>query len=245
MIQAAVKNDIVNQLKREVYSLQGFKKPMDNTTINRLGAIEAAFPNMIFPTGVIHEFISISPKDAAAANGFIAGLIAGLSFTKGTCLWIGNKRTAFPPALKLFGILPERIIFVDLTSQKDVLWAIEEALKCKSLSAVVGELSELSFTESRRLQLAVEQSHVTGFIHRYNPRKENVVACVSRWKIKSLPSVLEDGMPGVGYPRWKVELLKVRNGIPGSWDIEWNNGYFQYVDKQVLSFSETGKRKAS
>ena len=243
MLHAAAKNDIINQLKREVCSLQGFKRPGDNTIINRLGPIEAAFPNKIFPTGVMHEFISPDIKGAAATNGFIAGLITGLSFNKGTCLWVGNKRTVFPPALKAFGINPEQIIFVDLARQKDVLWTIEEALKCKALSAVVGELSELSFTESRRLQLAVEQSHVTGFIHRYNPKTENVVACVSRWKIRSLPSIIEDGMPGVGYPRWKVELLKVRNGTPAAWNIEWMNERIQYVVEQTLFISD--KRKAS
>ena len=26
---------------------------------------------------------------------------------------------------------------------------------------------------------------------------------------------LEDGMPGVGVPRWNVELLKISNGKPG------------------------------
>ena len=41
------------------------------------------------------------------------------------------------------------------------MWAIEEALKCDGLAAVIGEMKELSFTNSRRLQLAVEKSHVT------------------------------------------------------------------------------------
>ena len=31
-------------------------------------------------------------------------------------------------------------------------------------------------------------------------------------------------MPGVGMPRWKVELLKVRNGVPGEWIVEWADG---------------------
>lgn len=40
---------------------------------------------------------------------------------------------------------------------------MEEALKCGGLAAVVGEVQDISFTASRRLQLAVEQSGVTGF----------------------------------------------------------------------------------
>ena len=97
---------------------------------------------------------------------------------------------------------------------------MEEALKCKGLSAVIGEIPELSFTTSRRLQLAVEQSNVTGFILRSNPRNLNTTTCVTRWKIRPIASLLEESLPGLGFPRWNVELVKVRNGYPGRWEIE-------------------------
>jgi protein ImuA len=38
-----------------------------------------------------------------------------------------------------------------------------------------------------------------------------------------------DGLPGIGFPRWQVELLKVRNGKPGSWQLEWVSRKFQPV----------------
>ena len=65
---------------------------------------------------------------------------------------------------------------------------MEEALKCSALTAVIGEMHEISFTASRRLQLAVEQSQVTGFILRKNSQHINTTACVSRWKITPLIS---------------------------------------------------------
>src|SRR5690606_34274184 len=82
------------------------------------------------------------------------------------------------------------------------------------------------FVQSRRLQLAVEKSRVTGLILRCNPRIVGSTACTARWRIRSLPSVLEDGLPGVGFPRWEVELLKVRNGNPGCWQLEWSHERF-------------------
>ena len=106
---------------------------------------------------------------------------------------------------------------------------MEEALKCTGIAAVIGDMQELSFTNSRRLQLAVEQSQVTGFVFRRNPRHLDTTACVTRWKISSLPSELKEGMPGVGFPRWNVELLKVRNGRPGKWQIECVAGSFRQV----------------
>ncbi len=147
----------------------------------------------------------------------------------------------FPPALKSFGIAPDKIIFIDLKKEKEILWAMEEALKCDSLSAVVGEMKELSFTNSRRLQLAVEQSRVTGFILRNNTRNFSTTACVTRWKIAPLPSESDD-MPGVGFPRWNVELLKVRNGKPGSWQIEFAAGHFSLISKITTITLEQKKK---
>ena len=236
MIQPAAKNDILQQLKKEILSLQGYKHiSVNQRPQTGLGPIEKAFPGHTFPIGAVHEFISQMPEDAAATNGFITGLLSTLMQHKGTCLWISTKRTLFPPALAVFGIAPERIIFIDLKRLKDALWVVEEALKCESIAAVVGELSELSFTESRRLQLAVEASRVTGFIHRFQPKSENTVACISRWKIKTLASVTEDGLPGVGFPRWDVQLLKIRNGRPGAWQVEWAAGTFRHLSPQSTS----------
>jgi protein ImuA len=104
-------------------------------------------------------------------------------------------------------------------------------LKCGALAAVVGELQEIGFTASRRLQLAVEQSGVTGFILRHNSRIPNISPFVSRWKITALPGETEEGLPGIGFPRWKVELLKVRNGRPGAWEIEWAAGRFRHISR--------------
>jgi protein ImuA len=236
-VQAA-KQDIIQQLQKEVLSMQRHKKGSGRSPNTGLWE---AFPEQTFPLGAVHEFISHVKEDAAATNGFMAGLVSKL-VKKGTTVWVSNKRTIFPPALSVFGIEPESIIFIDLWRQKEVLWAIEEALKCDAVSAVIGELSELSFTESRRLQLAVEQSSVTGFIHRYNPKTENVTACVSRWKIKPIASDT-NGVPGIGFPRWNVQLLKVRNGKPGSWQIEWSAGQFRHINRQAFAITEIQKRK--
>jgi protein ImuA len=240
----ATQNDIIQQLQKEILSLQGLRKATGDCRLETgLLSLEAAFPEQTFPTGVVHEFISYTNEEAAATSAFIAGLSGRLMQKTGTCLWIGTKRIVFPPALKGFGIEPERIIFIDLAHHKEALWAVEEALKCKTLSAVIGELPGLSFTESRRLQLAVEHSHVTGFIHRHRPQTENTVACVTRWKISPLASEAEEGMPGLAAPRWSVELIKVRNGRPGSWQIEWRDGSFQPVTQPAYSISAIRTRK--
>jgi len=235
--------NIIAQLKKEILPLQGFKsiKGKENYDLG-LGPIRFAFPNSCFPLGAMHEFCCDEKENTAATSGFISGILSRLMKDGATCIWVRTAKTIFPPALKTFGIDPEKIIFVDLKSDKEVLWVMEEALKFDGLAAVIAELRELDFTASRRLQLAVEHSRVTGFIIRIKPKKLNTTACVSRWRISSIRSGSPNDLPGIGFPRWNVELLKVRNGIPGSWQVEWINGKLKPIQKSIAVIPEEQKK---
>jgi protein ImuA len=226
IVTSHLKADIIAGLQADILLSEGFKSA-NNTSLDwGLGVIKNAFPNGSFPLGCVHEFLSAKEEDSSATNGFVAGLLSSLMGKSGTSFWISCSRKLFPPALKNFGIEPDRFIFIDLRNEKEVAWAMEETLKCGALTSVIAEMSEISFTTSRRLQLAVEKSQVTGFVLRSNYRKLNPTACVCRWKITPVPSEAVDDLPGIGFPSWRVELLKVRNGKPGTWDIQWKNGEF-------------------
>ena len=241
------KEHIVASLQADILKLQGYKNADSAGVDPGLGPINASFPNRSFPIGAIHEFLATDAEDAAAACGFISGIVSFLTGDYGTILWIGNSSRVFPPALKKFGLKPENVIFVDLQKQQHILWAMEEALKCKAISVVIGEVRELSFPASRRLQLAVEESQVTGFVLRHNVKSINTTASVSRWRITPMPSEAIDDLPGLGYPSWKVDLLRIRNGKPGSWIMKWTTSGFQPVEQDRSIFtipSHTQNRKA-
>lgn len=234
------KEEIVSRLRQDILSLEGFRPPSAGMTTNfGLGPLEQAFPNGQFPVGAIHEFLSCGPEESSACSAVIAGIVRTLLQNGGVCFWISYTRRIYPPALYLFGIQPDRVVFIDVRVQKDVLWVAEEALKCEGVAAVICESQQLSFMESRRLQLAVEQSRVTGFILRKDVKAITTNACVARWRVSPRLSRLRAGMPGVGYPQWHVELLKVRNGNPGSWDMEWRHRQFQLIAGQ----KETTQRR--
>ncbi|MCD6020029.1 MAG: Error-prone repair protein ImuA [Bacteroidetes bacterium] len=223
------RREIIEQLQQKILTIQGNQKQTDEQLNIGLGQMESAFPGKIFPRGALHELISFSSEDASCTNGFISVVLGKLMQEKGCCIWISNKRKIFPPALKMFGIDPEHIVFVDTWKTKDILWTIEEAMKCDALTAVVGEIDELSFNDSRRLQLVAEKSKVTGFLHRQHPKTINALACVSRWKVTTLKSSLPGEMPGVGFPNWEIELLKVKNGNPDKWQIQWSSQGLKYI----------------
>jgi protein ImuA len=230
------KDDTISRLRQDILLMEGYRPPASTAIQIELGPIGSAFPHGVFPVGALHEFLTDGPVNGAASGGFISGLLAALMASGSVAVWIssqGSSRKVFPPALKFFGVDPGRIIFFDLKTEREALWAMEEALSCEGLAAVVGEIREVNFTASRRLQLAVEQSRVTGFIIRDSPRTHHAIACAARWRLTSLASEPEPGMPGLGFPRWHIELERVRNGHPGSWQVEWLAGRFHTVIQEV------------
>ena len=213
----------------EILPLQGIVPITTNHRINiGWGVIDNAFPNRQFPVASTHEFICNSHEQLAASTGFIAGIVQAMAGTHGVCACIGHSNSIFSHGLIPFGINPEQMVMIDVKNKKHILWAVEEALQCDGLIAVIGEVPHLDFTASRRLQLAVEKSKATGFLLRTDYRG-NTTACVARWNITPMNSPAIDRLPGVGLSRWNVELLKIRNGRPGTWQLEWKDNQFNPV----------------
>lgn len=221
------KSMLIADLQQQILQWQGFKQIDKKDYKVGLGALENAFPGHVFPLGTLHEFISENKEEEAASSGFIGGLLSFLMQRGGVCLWINNSDQLFAPSIKSFGIDPDRIIFVQMKNQKDILWALEEGLKCEGIRVVIAEVQDIDFVQSRRLQLAVERSKVTGFVLRLQPRFFGATTCAARWHIRPLPSHVQGNIPGVGFPEWEVELLKVRNGSPSRWQVGWRQNQLQ------------------
>lgn len=236
----------MERLRQDILFMQG-QRPVAAQLIGKvnLGPVLDAFPHHVFPTGAVHEYLSVTPADTAATTGFIAGILNGLMHGSGACVWISRQDHLFPPGFTAFGLEPHRILFIHLKRDKDICWATETALQVAGIAGVVSELPDLDFTVSRRLQLAVEKSGVTGFILREKPRNINPTACVSRWQIASAASYSQAGVPGVGVPCWQVDLLKMRGGKPGSWQLKWMNHGFQALTDASIPIISTPLRKIS
>lgn len=227
---------LVTNLRATIQRLEGFR-PQSWVSNPDLGPLQETFPGG-FPKGALHEFFAAQPESLSASLGFLSGLLA-ITHKTGCILWVSSNRSVFPPALKAFGIDPARILFADLPSERQIPWAIEEALKCTGISAVVGEMKALDFLTSRRFQLAAERTQLSGFILRTGPFQPAPTACVTRWKVEARSSIAirdESGtLPGIGFPKWKVELLRMRNGKPNTWELQWHQHQFRDATPQSES----------
>jgi protein ImuA len=118
-------------------------------------------------------------------------------------------------------------VLVRTPRDAEILWAMEEGLRASGIAAVVGEVGALPAMASRRLQLAAERSGITAFLLRRwrdgrQAARERALpnAATTRWRIAALPSRPLRNEPGVGHPRWRVELLRCRGGEPACWEVE-------------------------
>jgi hypothetical protein len=180
--------------------------------------LDVALPGCGLALGCLHEVIEAGPaaEYAATSTLFVAGILARLW---GPVLWCLNGRDLFAPALWRVGLHPDRVIYCETWSDRDVLPAMEEGLRHSALAAVVGEVIRLPLTGSRRLQPAAEQSGVTAFVNRrwHNAAQRDLAnqpsSAVTRWRIS--PSPLDPGhVLGLPRARWRLELIRVRGGEP-------------------------------
>lgn len=224
---ASSREAIIDTLRKDILSMQGFLAPSPERAQVNMGKLCQAFPNGVFPTAAIHEFISRSPESAAASIAFVSALTGTVAGGAGACIWVRQSNRVFPPALLPYGLRPEQIVFITTKTAADTLSATEEALKATGVSAVITEVAELDLRASRRLLLAVEKSHATGFILRHRPRYMGITAAAARWKVEQAPSRLSrQGMPGLGHPAWTVTLEKVKNGRTLTAQLAWLADHF-------------------
>jgi protein ImuA len=232
------RQQVISKLRQELLGWEGYKPPVAGRPDQLgLGPLEEAFPNGVFPVAAVHELVCGSSEQAAASGGLVTAILSSLIRHGGICVWIGRARRLFAPALAAFGLQPHQVIFISLRKEhkdQDVLWVMEEALKCPGLTAVVCELRDMDFKQSQRFQRAVEHSRVTGFVLRNAVNKLSSTACAARWQVRSLPSTDLNGLPGLGFLRWQVDLLKVRNGHTGRWTLEWRNNRFVPVETSLV-----------
>jgi len=184
--------------------------------------IDGVLPAGGLALGALHEAAGTGPDTeyAAAATLFVAGILARL---RGPVLWVLEQPDIFPPGLASVGLWPDRVVFAE--AGKYVLPAMEEGLRHAGLASVVGEISgRLALTAARRLQLAAEQTGALAITLRRSrvfsdPILAEPSAAVTRWRVTPLPA-LPLGIPGMGAPRWQLELIRSRGGEAGSWIVE-------------------------
>ena len=178
--------------------------------------------------GALHEIVAAAPGDAGAASGFALALAVRFAIEGGApVIWIledearAESGAPYAPGLSEHGMSPDRLIVVGTANGADSLWAMEEALKCRAVGAVVADLwrtRSYDLTASRRLVLAARANGTTGLLVPAGAAGAAPLlasAAHTRFEVRAAPGApvqAAGGRPLPGRAAWSVRLARVRTG---------------------------------
>ena len=176
----------------------------------------------------LHEVAAAGESAITAATQFALGVAAHAQEPRAV-VWIaeeiGLRENGAPygPGLDDLGLRPERLVTVAAAKPRDVLGAMEEALRCRAVAVVIGEIrsARLDLAASRRLSLAAGHRDVCAFLLRTAPGTD-ASAAATRWTVAGARSRANAAGPGPA--RLSVLLTRNRHGPVGLWTLEWHRG---------------------
>jgi protein ImuA len=129
--------------------------------------------------------------------------------------------------LDAFGLAPERLVTVNVAHRRDLLWGMEEALRCRVVDIVIGEMRAggIDGVAVRRLSLAAGESGALALLLRAAPPNDSSTAA-TRWIVGAAASAIAHD-PGA--PRFAAKLIRNRRGPIGSWILEWSGSDERFI----------------
>lgn len=205
-------------LRDQIRRLEGFG---GGAAVVPLGvpAVDACLPGGGLPLGRIE---AVTAADPGAGTGFCAWALARVALATGKpAAWIVRGRDLYAPGLAAYGLTPDRLIAVRAPRGADALWALEECLRSRRLSAALLEVDRVDMTAGRRLQLAAEAGGTAGFLlFGAQAGKESAARAPTaalRWRAAPVPT--SPGENRMDWPAicWDVALERAQAGKPGVW----------------------------
>ncbi len=213
-----------------------------------LKAIDEALPDGGLVRGAIHEFVPGSYADFPATLGFAACLLKQLAGANNLpMLWCSLGRVLdhpplpYPHGLPFLGVDPDLLLHVEVDTEKEMLWVLEEGLSSAACPLIIAAITcpekLYDFTASRRLSLRAAQHGGTLLLVRHHKTDHPAggrgsTAATTRWSITSRPSqpffFTNARLPGFGRPRWQVALTRCKRGRPNIWQLEWDHETFSF-----------------
>ena len=119
----------------------------------------------------------------------------------------------------------DRLVLLTVPRSIDVLWAMEEALRSRAVTTVIGEVPDDRTLDdgpaTRRLSLIAREAGGFGLLLRQRPSPA-ANAAATRWQIAAAPGA-QDAFGGLGRTTFALSLTKNRRGACGRWLVAWDH----------------------
>jgi protein ImuA len=232
----------LDQLRARIQNIDK-RTPFEAPESPRLKDKEFSVPG----PGILHEVFADTARDSGASLGFALAVSRSLMAPQRPAILVvqavadsQEKGVVYGGGIVSLGLDPERIILCRPETPIELLWAIEEAIACRAIAAVIADIGDkvraLDFTASRRLSLRAASSGSSVFLLRTG-RDREATAAQLRWRVEPSVSGEKEFDPRAsGPPRWRVALEKGRLGSkrdPLEWMLDWTEDGFALVKSQT------------
>jgi protein ImuA len=220
---------MIDQLRQ---SLQALQKPpgiegRPGTLPFGISAIDTMLGGGL-ARGALHEIAATGEAHLPAAAGF-ALAVAKRAASQPRLFWVSEDMALAESGVPhgagfdAFGLAPEQLVMVSAAHRRDLLWAMEEALRCHATTVVIGEMraGAIDGIAVRRLSFAAAESGTLALLLRAEPPNDASTAA-TRWIVGTAPSTS-------GTPRLAAQLVRNRRGPAGSWILEWSDSDGQFI----------------
>jgi protein ImuA len=180
-------------------------------------SIDQLLPHGGLRRGTVVQWVGESGGGAWALAMIAAAEIAKSEMSGGKPLVVFDLNQEFyPPAAVALGVPADRMMVIHKKAhhtRSDMIWAIDQALRCEAIAAVWCELGAwVNDRDARRLQLAAEAGGTVGlFVRPEEVRRRPSFADVS-WHV----SPYRDASEASSRRRLRVEVDRCRGGAEGA-----------------------------
>jgi hypothetical protein len=130
-------------------------------------AIDDLLPNKGLRVNALTEWVATTTNGAGALSLIAAANQLRHAPSSSPLVVIDTKGDFYPPAAIALGIPADRIVLVRTSRHGDVVWAIDQALRCEAVGAVWANVGAwLDDRDARRFQLAAETGKTPGLLIR-------------------------------------------------------------------------------
>jgi protein ImuA len=185
----------IAKLRRQLERREGFQPSLSGLISTGVSALDRLLPHGGLQAGTLVEYLG---------TGISLALAAARVACQDRALIILDRQRQFYPAT--WGT-QTKTAFLRPANDADELWAIDQALRCPGVGAVMTRCGRLDQRDCRRLQLASECGGTLGLLIRPPQLHGRPTWADVQWLIEPWPS----------RDRWRlrVELLRCRGGTGG------------------------------
>ncbi|GAB4475609.1 MAG: translesion DNA synthesis-associated protein ImuA [Burkholderiaceae bacterium] len=174
---------------------------------SQFAALDAELPGGGWPVGSLTELLI--ERHGIGELRLVLPALAQRARGGGEVLWVAPPFVPYAPALQQYGLALDRVLVVHAPQRADRLWAIEQALGCAGVGALIAWLPEddgtlVAADRIRRLQLAAQGTRSLAFLVR--PQAARSAASPAPLRLQLAPA-------GADQERLRIDILK-RRGPP-------------------------------